>query len=207
MKSGTQNITPQEPHSGKQRLEPPKVVNSPPWSELAPLDTAPSIQQTRQLEITILATMNELKDQNNKTSADVAKLVSVLNQSLTAISHWSLQAQLSQLENRSAWNSRLAVENSIIKKEMEFFRNRCRNEARESVNILSGPGSPSVPVESAKVSKSTKASLHKRHKSQSNSSPSRLRLVENKKSHPRMRRTSDNPSASNFVRVFHLERS
>lgn len=37
-------------------------------------------------------------------------------------------------------------------------------------------------------------------------SPTHLKLVENSKPHPRMRRTSDNPSTNEYVRVFHLQK-
>ncbi|CAL9735768.1 hypothetical protein MOSE0_I03950 [Monosporozyma servazzii] len=37
-------------------------------------------------------------------------------------------------------------------------------------------------------------------------SPPHLKLVENSKPHPRMRRTSDNPSTNEYVRVFHLQK-
>ncbi|SCU96043.1 LAME_0F14620g1_1 [Lachancea meyersii CBS 8951] len=209
--SSVQNVTPGEICSGKRPLDSPisptTAVERPEVATTLHLDTAPSLQQTRDLEITIVNTVNELQHQKNDSPADVVKLVSVLNQSLTAISHWSLQAQLSQLENRSAWDSRLAVENSIIKKEVEFFRNRCLSEARENVLVPTAASSPIVASSSGKVSKSTKSSASKNQKTQPGTNLPLLRLVENHKSHPRMRRTSDNPSASNFVRVFHLERS
>ncbi|CAL9730873.1 hypothetical protein MOUN0_K06106, partial [Monosporozyma unispora] len=37
-------------------------------------------------------------------------------------------------------------------------------------------------------------------------SPTHLKLVENSKPHPRMRRTSDNPATNEYVRVFHLQK-
>ncbi|EDO16900.1 hypothetical protein Kpol_1020p6 [Vanderwaltozyma polyspora DSM 70294] len=40
----------------------------------------------------------------------------------------------------------------------------------------------------------------------STSAPYSLKLVENNKPHPRMRRTGDNPSTSEFIRVFHLQK-
>ncbi|SCU98584.1 LAFA_0G18932g1_1 [Lachancea sp. 'fantastica'] len=207
MKISAHNGALQSSRSSQHLPESPDVMNASNWAVESSLEASPSLKQTRQLESTILDTMKELRNRNHEPSADIANLVSLLNQALTAISHWSLQAQLSQLENRSAWDSRLAVENSIIKKEVEFFRNRCQNEVRQTPEVSSRPGSPSGLTESAKTTKPAKSSIFKKQKSHSISNPSRLRLVENHKSHPRMRRTSDNPAASNFVRVFHLERS
>ncbi|SCU82358.1 LANO_0B05930g1_1 [Lachancea nothofagi CBS 11611] len=207
-KSCVQTITPEEPKARKQLLESPTgVEESGDFGDRSPLE-APSVQNTRDLEMTIVETLQDLQQQ--ESPPNVPKLVSVLNQSLTAISHWSLQAQLSQLENRSAWDSRLAVENNLIKKEVEFFRNRCLNQLQSPL-IDPLPPKPSLqhqlpPLASPRrVSKPGKATSRKQS-SRQEPSTSLLRLVENHKPHPRMRRSSDNPSASNFVRVFHLER-
>ncbi|CUS23316.1 LAQU0S09e02036g1_1 [Lachancea quebecensis] len=193
----------------------------------SPLES-PSVQSTRELEVALAETIQELEaragESRASTALDVPRLLSVLNQSLTAISHWSLQARLAQLENRSAWDSRLAVENSIIKKEVEFFRNRCLSESHGVQGLMHAPSAPASPSRgvSARVSKPARGNPAKKalshHARREQHDPQQqdpqhqhaqqplLRLVENHKPHPRMRRSSDNPSASDFVRVFHLEK-
>lgn len=152
----------------------------------------PSLENTRALEISILETIHELQ---TDSPTNKRKVISILNRSLAAISHWSLQAQLSQLENKTAWDSRLTVENNLIKKEVEFFKNMCLRENKH-FNVPDGP-----PTVTKKVTKRRS----KKNKS-TETTPTSFKLVENSKPHPRMKRGGDNPSTNEFVRVFHLER-
>ncbi|SCU91638.1 LADA_0F11144g1_1 [Lachancea dasiensis] len=234
--SGLQTITPEEPNARKRILSSPcSPAERSPWVNHSPLESPPSLQNTRDLERSIAETLHELQHHRD-SPPDLPKLVSVLNQSLTAISHWSLQAQLSKLENRSARDDRLAVENNLIKKEVEYFRNRCMTASRgthgstcechsqekllpplgdeSSINPESSHQRSANAVTSlaetprrvTKVPRKSTASKRRSSQSQQPQNSSLMRLVENHKSHPRMRRTSDNPSANNFVRVFHLEK-
>ncbi|SCV99850.1 LAFE_0B03884g1_1 [Lachancea fermentati] len=180
-RASVQAITPEEPPT------------APPAAKLEDSARAPArggepcgLDATRSLESALAEAIAALE---RDAPLDRRALAALLNRSLTAISHWSLQAQLSQLENRAAWDSRLAVENNLIKKEVEFFRNRCLNERRLSA---AAPAAAEKRVAKARAKKPEQPSL--------------LRLVENNKPHPRMRRSSDNPSANEFVRVFHLEK-
>ncbi|SCU92582.1 LAMI_0E11122g1_1 [Lachancea mirantina] len=181
----------------------------------------PSLESTRQLETSLAEMIQELERARANWLAPVDRgvLVELLNRSLTAISHWSLQAQISRLENRSSWDSRLAVESCLIKKEVEFFRNKCA--AATAAALTTGATSPVVPssVSSSPTGRrrrrkrsleatagvsgpSSKAGKHR----SAGIAPPAMRLVENSKPHPRTRRSSDNPSANDFVRVFHLEK-
>ncbi|CAR21251.1 uncharacterized protein KLTH0A05412g [Lachancea thermotolerans CBS 6340] len=212
-----QVLTPEEPRASKDSPGSLGLHGSSPASR-SPLES-PSVQSTRELEVALAETIQELEAQAGDdryaagAALDIPRLLSVLNQSLTAISHWSLQARLAQLENRSAWDSRLAVENSLIKKEVEFFRNRCLSESHRSPRLVHAPSAPASPSRGApaRVSKPARSNPSKKALSQQQDTQQQaqqplLRLVENHKPHPRMRRSSDNPSASDFVRVFHLEK-
>ncbi|KAM3165488.1 hypothetical protein ACU8KH_00294 [Lachancea thermotolerans] len=204
-----QVLTPEEPRASKDSPGSLGLHGSSPASR-SPLES-PSVQSTRELEVALAETIQELEAQAGDgryaagAAVDIPRLLSVLNQSLTAISHWSLQARLAQLENRSAWDSRLAVENSLIKKEVEFFRNRCLSESHRSPRLVHAPSAP-VRVSKPARSNPSKKALSQQQDAQQQAQQPLLRLVENHKPHPRMRRSSDNPSASDFVRVFHLEK-
>lgn len=130
-----------------------------------PRELLPSVRDTRELEEEILHTVRALQRQEH---VDPEGLIALLNRSLTAMAHWSLQAQLSQLTETA---DRQVVETKLLRRENELLRQR------------DGPALRTPP--SPRVTK---------------------RLVENKKPHPRMRRTGDNPSTNHFVRVFHLQR-
>lgn len=157
----------------------------------------PSVRSTRELESEILETIQLLQ---SGQSVESERLVGVLNRSITAISHWSLQAQLAQL--RGNGEDRQAVETSLLRKEMEFLIHRRPSAAEEppceQQGVMRTPpysrscDSPRRPV--------------KKPQPQAAEDPLPLTLVENKKPHPRMRRTSDNPSRNEYVRVFHLRR-
>ena len=97
-KCSVQAITPEEPTVRKKGAPESPSANS--KQEHSPLES-PSTQDTRELELAILDTLRALE---SGKAPNVPKLISVLNHSLTAISHWSLQAQLAQLENRAAWD-------------------------------------------------------------------------------------------------------
>lgn len=128
-----------------------------------PRELLPSVRDTRELEEEILECVKALQRREHVESECI---VSLLNRSLTAMAHWSLQAQLSQL---SQTTDREVVETKLLRKENELLRKRD--------TPLRTPPSPRV----------------------------KKRLVENKKPHPRMRRTGDNPSKNSYVRVFHLQ--
>ena len=80
----------------------------------------PPIAETKKLESDILAIIQRLRD-DEAGEGQVAKdeVISVLNRSLTALSHWVLQAQLMELDPNN--QDRVAVENSLLKKEVEFL--------------------------------------------------------------------------------------
>lgn len=206
----------------------------------------PSIKNTRKLETEILVAIQYLRNHDSDSEVDRQRIVELLNRSLTAISHWSLQAQLTQL--RRSVDDRQAVETNLLRKEMEMLISKRSNESisprksepspenrqsqqqqqhtrrikpkspplsistaaathssssRETGN--SGPTSPTTPQ------KKVVRSPTKRHPPTSITpnalvDPVSLRLVESKKPHPRMRRTSDNPMTNEYVRVFHLQR-
>lgn len=165
----------------------------------------PSVKNTRELETEILETMQLLQAGKN---VDSERIVGILNRSITAISHWSLQAQLAQL--RGNVDDRQAVETSLLRKEMEFLIQK-RPQTVEEVGEQLGQscGSMRTPPYSRSC-ESPRKPTKKTHIGGSGSVGEEdavaLTLVENKKPHPRMRRTSDNPSTNEYVRVFHLRR-
>lgn len=194
----------------------------------------PSVRNTRKLETEISITIQYLRDHDNHSEIDRQRIVELLNRSLTSISHWSLQAQLAQLKRRD--DDRHIVENNLLRKEMEVLMSKRSNELRSphKTEIPSQmrpirPKSPSLSISTpSKHSLSSKSAISglsspttpqkkivrsptKKHPSMSiapNSvvDPASLKLVESKKPHPRMRRTSDNPMTNEYVRVFHLQR-
>lgn len=211
----------------------------------------PPIAETKKLESDILAIIQRLRD-DEAGEGQVAKdeVISVLNRSLTALSHWVLQAQLMELDPNN--QDRVAVENSLLKKEVEFLSGKASQKRLHPIQIppsqLQEPSERpykvdvQTPVKEKRkkkidisqitpkrgefspkqqntgtkydVEKSpTGRSLNTRRTSGEPLSPKGLhepgtqfKLVENKKPHPRMRRTSDNPSRNEYVRVFHLEK-
>ncbi|AQZ14531.1 YDL129W [Zygosaccharomyces parabailii] len=200
----------------------------------------PSVKNTRKLETEIMVTIQCLRNQeDDETTVDRQHVIDLLNRSLTAISHWSLQAQLAQL--RKNVDDRQLVETNLLRKEMEVLVSRQASEpcspkkqkqqqqpqqqyqqrhqqqnmrrrvprspslvlstTTHSSKVDSSPASPSTPQK-----KVVKSPIKRHTASTTGSLLDPLKLVESKKPHPRMRRTSDNPMASEYVRVFHLQR-
>ncbi|CAR27119.1 ZYRO0C09350p [Zygosaccharomyces rouxii] len=192
-----------------------------------------SVKNTRKLETDILVTIQYLKNHDNNSEIDRQRIVELLNGSLTAISHWSLQAQLAQL--RRSDDDRHLVETNLLRKEMEVLMSRRPNEPLipqrpgiplrqrqirpkspslsistaskhlpSSKSAISGPSSPITPQK--KIFRSPRKHPSTTIAPKSLVDPASLKLVESKKAHPRMRRTSDNPMTNEYVRVFHLQR-
>ncbi|QHS72110.1 uncharacterized protein SPAR_D01090 [Saccharomyces paradoxus] len=83
----------------------------------------PSLKNTRELENTILNLIQRIKEGDDGTLVSEKDLIlSVLNRSLASTSHWMLQAQLSEL--RATSEGRYAVETNLLKKEVEFLKNK-----------------------------------------------------------------------------------
>lgn len=184
----------------------------------------PSIRNTRELETEILETIHNLqKDENqNAEKIEAEHIINLLNRSITAISHWSLQAQLSQL--RGNVDDRQLVETNLLRKEMEVLINR-RSIGEEEDQEDDQPKKAASKKKTPKIGGYLRSPPYlSTNSSEPQSSPKRvtkkqtasaatipvdpisLKLVENTKPHPRMRRTSDNPSTNEYVRVFHLQR-
>lgn len=130
-----------------------------------PREPSAQVRDTRELEEQIVECIRALQEHK---PVEPDTIVSLLNRSLTAMAHWSLQAQLAQLAQSP---ERQDVETQLLRRENELLRQRDCTAVRT-------PPSPRI----------TK------------------RLVETRKPHPRMRRSSDNPSKNHYVRVFHLQR-
>lgn len=191
----------------------------------------PSVKNTRKLETEIMVTIQYLRNQGEESGKmDRHHVIDLLNRSLTAISHWSLQAQLAQLHKNV--DDRQLVETNLLRKEMELLVSRQASEpcspqkqklrqhqqhqnskrvvpqspslvlsTARSSRANSGPASPSTPQK-----KVVKSPLKRHTGFNAGNLVDPLKLVESKKPHPRMRRTSDNPMANEYVRVFHLQR-
>lgn len=203
-----QLVTPEEPTSsgrGKLSDEPQREVADEDETHLGDATFfMPSVKNTRDLETEILGTIQSLQT-GEKVESD--QLIAVLNRSITAISHWSLQAQLAQL--RGNVDDRQAVETNLLRREMEFLIQKRPAAAEDQTNQLREPiqGSLRTPP----YTKTCESPRRPAKKLQPlvlpvEQDPLALTLVENKKPHPRMRRTSDNPSTNEYVRVFHLRR-
>ncbi|QLG74273.1 hypothetical protein HG535_0G01570 [Zygotorulaspora mrakii] len=180
----------------------------------------PSIKNTRELETEILDMIHILQKQETpRDRKESETIISLLNRSITAISHWSLQAQLAQL--RANVDDRQTVENNLLRKEMELLiskrsdgAGRKRRKAKLPASINTKVGYlKSPPYVTAAVSEASppRRSLRKHASLTSPTStalddPVSLKLVESNKPHPRMKRNSDNPSTNEYVRVFHLQR-
>ncbi|CCE61400.1 hypothetical protein TPHA_0A03230 [Tetrapisispora phaffii CBS 4417] len=84
---------------------------------------APSLKETRELEVNILKTVRDLKrykelnsdgdDTDQKEPLDVDNIISLLSRSLTAVSHWTLQSQLSLLSKGSEFKNTVATTNNF----------------------------------------------------------------------------------------------
>ncbi|AMD20096.1 HCL055Wp [Eremothecium sinecaudum] len=167
-----------------------------------PFGLIPSLHSTQELKLQIMRIIEQLKS-SDLQDLDKNHVADVLHKSLTAISHWSLQAQLSRLsQSKSIWDSRLMVENNLLRKEAEFFKNKFE-QTETSSNTCSAQ---SPPVKRVTKTSNNSAYSSKRKSGSYHESQKSLKLVENTKPHPRMRRQTDNPSSNGFVRVFHLER-
>lgn len=255
---------PKETFTAKEERSETTSVFSPAYSDIAATDTTkktgdseyynftnhfmPSLKNTRELEGTILNLIQKIKEGDDETLVSEKDLIlNVLNRSLASTSHWMLQAQLSEL--RATSEGRYAVETNLLKKEVEFLKNKTpktnenpglselilpKNEqSRKRKMSLPGPvlrpfstdarletGRECISEQSwkSKVPKlphtAPRPSLgvfpqrpsSDTTKSEENEETGSLELVENTKPHPRMRRTSDNPSTNEYVRVFHLEK-
>lgn len=188
-----------------------------------------SIRNTRKLETEISIMIQYLKShRDDNTQIDREHMINLLNRSLTSISHWSLQAQLAHL--KATDDDRHIVENNLLRKEMEVLTSRGRSNElssphksmkvkRPSISISTSkqPSAPSKNGYQGLTSPTTprKKAVRSPFKKQlptasipldSIVDPLSLKLVESKKPHPRMRRTSDNPMTNEYVRVFHLQR-
>ncbi|KAL3230146.1 Uncharacterized protein RNJ44_01509 [Nakaseomyces bracarensis] len=222
----------------------------------------PPISETKRLESDVLRLIQRLREEQDQGEEEeddekegvetVSKeeIIAVLNRSLTALSHWVLQAQLMELDPHN--QDRVAVENNLLKKEVEYLSNKTATERPPTV-LTSAPKVLPKPFISTASSSSTQEKKKKKKLDISQITPKRgefspkrgpvlepiitttpmrrkseirqravveplsptshqheaspqFRLVENKKPHPRMRRTSDNPSRNEYVRVFHLEK-
>ncbi|AJV03215.1 BAD_collapsed_G0007720.mRNA.1.CDS.1 [Saccharomyces cerevisiae] len=96
----------------------------------------PSLKNTRELENTILNLIQRIKEGDDETLVSEKDLIlSVLNKSLASTSHWMLQAQLSEL--RATSEGRYAVETNLLKKEVEFLKNKTpkTNESASSAEL------------------------------------------------------------------------
>lgn len=220
-------------------------------------DFKPPISETKRLEADVIRLIQRLREQDEgsnegeKVSRD--EIILLLNRSLTVLSHWVLQAQLMELDPNN--QDRVAVENNLLKREVEILSSKSNSTAvtppgnpspivmsSGSTRMLPKPmitgGTPPVttPVKRKKLDISQitprrgefspkrgpvldpiittpirKSDGKRRNEPlsptthQHEASP-QFKLVENKKPHPRMRRTSDNPSRNEYVRVFHLEK-
>ncbi|AGO13307.1 AaceriAFR162Cp [[Ashbya] aceris (nom. inval.)] len=185
-----------KPSGGCTKREPPAVDSLPVRLPGTPEAPAPLLGATKDLKMHIVRVMDKLKA-GDAQDLPRDELLAVLDRSLSAISHWSLQAQLAQLsQSKSVWDSRLLVENNLIKKEAEFFKKRLEQAGRPA-----GVEPPSA----GRVAKRPLGQTPRKRQALLDS-PQGYKLVENTKPHPRMRRHMDNPSTSGFVRVFHLER-
>ncbi|QID84086.1 hypothetical protein GRS66_006577 [Saccharomyces pastorianus] len=257
------NMEPKEPFTAKEERSETTSVFSPAYSDIAATDTTrktddseyynftshfmPSLKNTRELEGTILNLIQKIKEGDDETLVSEKDLIlNVLNRSLTSTSHWMLQAQLSEL--RATSEGRYAVETNLLKKEVEFLKNKTpktgenpglselilpNEQPRKRKMSLPGPvlrpfstdarleaGHESVTDQSWKSKVPRLPHTAPRPslgvfpqkpssditKSEGNEGTGSLELVENTKFHPRMRRTSDNPSTNEYVRVFHLEK-
>ena len=135
---------------------------------------------------------------------------------------------------------RYAVETNLLKKEVEFLKNKTpkASENLDSAELQPPPeqrlkrklslpgltqrplstgarlegGCGSVPEHSWKTKvprlplTASRPSPIITDKSAEENKIDTLKLVENNKPHPRMRRRSDNPATNEYVRVFHLEK-
>lgn len=195
-----------------------------------------SLKNTRILEIEIAKMVSDLEKKDPRTE-EMTKIISLLNRSLSAISHWSLQAQLSHWENRKEKDDRAAVEKDLVKKEAEFFKNKLQKQTRFLIdssstsqpdNIPSSLSSPTskianlstfpnnnnnatnsdVLLSPKRVTKQRKLASPRRNESQIHPpTPSQsLKLVENTKPHPRLKRNLNDQTNQGLIRVFHLEK-
>lgn len=188
----------------------------------------PSIQDTRNLELSILEMLKQLNDKGNK-EIDKTQIVDLLNRSLTTISHWSLQAQLAVLKKNDStgtYGKLLESHTNGKCKETRHLRNNTHQKnfttsklALRSINdnlliVNKSPVSKNevthniIPKKAITTMKNEFSTPRDPTTSTSDSNaPFSFKLVENNKPHPRMRRTGDNPSANSCVRVFHLEKT
>ncbi|CCD22384.1 uncharacterized protein NDAI_0A02260 [Naumovozyma dairenensis CBS 421] len=101
-----------------------------------------SLKDTRTLEQSIMALIKKLKDDGHSETVEVTdseiekeEIIEILGRSLMALSHWTVQAQLAQLQSKN--NERTAVETNLLKKEVELLQDR---------NNFSTVESPPLPI-------------------------------------------------------------
>ncbi|CCC67936.1 hypothetical protein NCAS_0A13780 [Naumovozyma castellii] len=190
-----------------------------------------SLRSTTELENSIVSLVQRLKDSTDKEIVENEEIIEVLEKALTSISHWTLQSQLLQLQQKNS--DRSAVEVSLAKKEVEFLakrKNSQRSDASEKESVkrfkikqysndkfVNSKDGGESPQKKSKIGTSAQKKPHPNtlpmttsEQPETRESPptaGSLKLVENNKVHPRMRRTSDNPSTNEYIRVFHLQKS
>lgn len=111
----------------------------------------PSLRNTRELEdeISILVQKLKKKDVNSFVQPGNNEIIEVLNKALMALSHWTLQGQLSQMIDIQNSDNRYLVETHLVKKEVEFLKNKItlneqtkelKKEKEKGPNSLLSPG-------------------------------------------------------------------
>lgn len=188
-------------------------------------DTEHSLRNTRLLELDIAKAVSDLETIEPRTE-DTVRIIALLNRSLSAISHWSLQAQLSHWENRKEKDERFAVEKNLVKKEAEYFKNKLLESEKlqkqtqsqldlsseTSKLVSSAPitgGSPATEatlLSPRRVVKQRKIASPRRNNTRAHTPVSTLKLVENTKPHPRLKRNLNDQTNQDLIRVFHLEK-
>lgn len=91
-----------------------------PWSQV-------SLESTRNLEFSILQMIGQLTNSKQSEEIDKSAISSLLSKSLSAISHWSLQAQLLELKKETAFEAKMSAEINLIWKEVSFLKSVCKD--------------------------------------------------------------------------------
>ncbi|CDO95590.1 unnamed protein product [Kluyveromyces dobzhanskii CBS 2104] len=194
-------------------------------------ETQHSLKSTRLLELDIANAVSELERIEPRTES-TTKIIALLNRSLSAVSHWSLQAQLSHWENRKEKDERFAVEKNLVKREAEYFKNKlleseklqmqtraqAQAQAQAQVQVQGVCSSPptgagvssatNVLLSPKRVTKQRKITSPRRNNNIFHTHPPTptLKLVENTKPHPRLKRNLNDQTNQDLIRVFHLEK-
>lgn len=172
----------------------------------------PSLKSTRLLEMEISRLMSELQKVGQGDELMV-RIIALMNRSLSAISHWSLQAQLAQWESKVEKDERFLVEKNLMQKEVEYFKRRFLESEKQihEQHLLLGnsPSKKSRKFSEAPATPTTLLSpkrVTKPKKSQNQPQTPVLTLVENTKQHPRLKRKFNDEAKQDLMRVFHLEK-